>query len=168
MGTPFFHSFPYSLESAPSSGITCPHIPGHLLAPANFLGCPQVPFHCPPGLRLAPGGPNEEPELLAAFEVGPRWPEAGGRDEGPLGRGGVLPFSPHPSPSPLGPCPRAHQWQQQARHGGEAHDRPAVASYSPIRAQAVAAAAAESGMCGPAGSQEQPGPRAGELRWRLE
>lgn len=35
-----------------------------------------------------------------------------------------------------------HQWQQQARHGGEAHVRPAVTSHSPIRTQAVAAAGA--------------------------
>lgn len=38
-----------------------------------------------------------------------------------------------------------HQWQQQARHGGEAHVRPAVTSHSPIRAQAVAAVAAAGG-----------------------
>lgn len=47
---------------------------------------------------------------------------------------------------PLNPCgvhicqqSWKHQWQQQARHGGEAHVRPAVASQSPIRAGAVAA-----------------------------
>lgn len=38
-----------------------------------------------------------------------------------------------------------HQWQQQARDGGEAHVRPAVASHSPIRAQAVATVTADRG-----------------------
>lgn len=38
-----------------------------------------------------------------------------------------------------------HQWQQRARHGGEAHVRPAVASHSPIRAQAAEAAAVGAG-----------------------
>lgn len=37
-----------------------------------------------------------------------------------------------------------HQWQQQARHGREAHVRPAEASHSPIRAQVVVVAAEKS------------------------
>lgn len=89
------------------------------------------------------------------------------------GKGPILPASgggpPCPlSTSPLSPCPWSHQWQQQARHSGEAHVRPAVTSHSPIRAQAVAAAGAvaatESGDEMISRSQVEPGPWAGDLR----
>lgn len=133
------------------------HLPPHSPPPprpANFLGCPQVPFHCPPGLRLGPAARMRNPNFWPRLKWGHAGPRPGTRTMAHWGKAASSPFlptppPPSPSPSPLGPCPRTHQWQQQARHGGEAHDRPAVASYSPIRAQAVvaaAAAAAESGV----------------------
>ena len=83
------------------------------------------------------GNPNFWPSLKLGHT---------GRRSGPGARahsGGAAP-SPllPPAPSPLGPRPGSYQWLQQARDGGEAHVRPVVASHSPIRAQAVAAAAA--------------------------
>lgn len=92
------------------------------------------------------GNPNFWPRLKWGHAG--RRPGAGGRGEGPLLRD----RPPTPPPSPLGLRRGAHQWQQQAGHGGEAHVGPAVASHSPIGAQA-AAAAAESGMSGPGRSR---------------
>lgn len=133
------------------------HLPPHSWPPPSPS---ELPWLSSGSLSLSPWPltqgrrPNVEPQLLAAFEVGPRWPEAGGRGEGPLLRGGP----PTPPPSPLGLRRGAHQWQQQAGHGGEAHVGPAVASHSPIGAQAAAAAAAaESGRRGPGRSREEPG-----------
>lgn len=62
-----------------------------------------------------------------------------------LGPGSLLPQAASSPASPLGPPSQSHQWQQQARDGGEAHVRPAVSSHSPIRAQAVATVTADRG-----------------------
>lgn len=132
-------SFPYQTFSTFGH-----HLPPHFQTPLRpsklpWLSGVHAPFHSqpfklPPGLWLGAGRGIWKPRLLAEFEVRPR-PSPG---KGPFltASGALRP----PAHSILRPW--SHQWQQQVRHGGEAHVRPAVASHSPMRARAVAAVAA--------------------------
>lgn len=165
----FFHSFTYSPESAPPSGITCPHIPGHLLAPANFLGCPRLLFHCPPGLRLRAGGrmgnPNVWPRLKWGH-AGPRPPGRPGRGPTPAGR-----RPPLPCPSPL---PPAHSALVAGLTSGSSRPgtvgRPMSGQLWPLTPPSGLRQwrrrRRSPGCAGPAGPERSPGPWAGELRWR--
>lgn len=87
----------------------------------------------------------------------PRGP-ATGREPGPH-KGSVSPVVAAGGLPRSRLAPRSHQRQQQARHGGEGHVRPAGASHSPIGTRATEAAAVEARdeRLSPARAQVQPG-----------
>lgn len=97
------------------------HLPPHSRPPPSPS---ELPWLSSGSLSMSPWPltqgrrQNGEPELLAAFEVGPRWPEAGGRGPGrgptPAGQ------APHPSPQPTRPSSRGSPVAAagRARRGG--------------------------------------------------
>lgn len=121
----------------------------------NFLGCQE------PELSLSPLQPSQDSRLLPGWET--RKAACQGLRLGPAGPGvaagtgqdgkslSFLERTPSCQPAPTRPAHLplpSHQWQQQARHSGEAHIRPAGAPHSPIGALGTAVVAVVSKVAG--------------------